>query len=144
MNCESAEPMSRWILIVDDDEAFRDCVSEIFSAEGFTVKTAAGGQEALGILSLTSPETAPSLMFLDARMPDMNGNEMLQRLHKEMPKHAASLPILLCSASPNTFSKNLLSERTAFLKKPVGLTEIVESAQQLLRRVSELEHRPAS
>src|SRR5918994_4114739 len=64
------------ILVVDDEQSVVEVLSEYFSGQGYTVRTASNGQEAL----TTFPEFRPSVMLLDIRMPGLDGVEVLRRL----------------------------------------------------------------
>ena len=64
------------ILVVDDEPDWRTCNADTLSREGYTVKTAASGQEAI---RLVSHETF-HLAYLDINMPDMDGLAVLKAL----------------------------------------------------------------
>jgi len=70
------------ILIVDDDNAFREGLAETLIDLGHIVHEAASGKEALGKIK----DQAVNLVFLDLRMPDMDGLEVLRRLHADRSK----------------------------------------------------------
>ena len=58
------------ILIVDDDEAIRETLSQVLELSGFDSITSSNGQEALALLRSSTP---PCLVLLDLMMPIMNG-----------------------------------------------------------------------
>jgi two-component system response regulator (stage 0 sporulation protein F) len=64
------------ILVVDDETSVVDVLSEYFAGQGYTVKTANNGEQALG----TIPEYRPSVILLDVRMPGLDGVEVLRRI----------------------------------------------------------------
>jgi two-component system nitrogen regulation response regulator NtrX len=64
------------ILIIDDESAIRDSFKMILEYEGYEVLTAATGEEGIA----QSEREAPDLIFLDVKMPGMDGLEVLQRL----------------------------------------------------------------
>ena len=64
------------ILVVDDEENVVEVLSEYFSGQGYTVATAANGEQALR----TVPEFHPSVVLLDVRMPGLDGVEVLRRI----------------------------------------------------------------
>ncbi len=73
------------ILLVDDDEALLETVSDMLSMlDGLQVETARSGLEALRLLDRFKPELA----LVDIRMPGMDGWELVQvmRQRKEKPK----------------------------------------------------------
>ena len=71
------------ILVVDDEEAVRNLLQRILEETGYTVTTAANGQEAIYKLSLGEAK----IMLLDMKMPGMSGIEVLQKLEEEWPKY---------------------------------------------------------
>jgi CheY-like chemotaxis protein len=136
--------MQQWILVVDDDAGFRDCVAEIFREEGFSTTLANGGRAALEILKDSAESNPPCLILLDARMPDVNGAEFLRALRQILPLLAEEVPLLLCSASPNSIPEKLLGRRAAFLRKPADVDEIVFSARTLIEKGNSSLLHPAS
>jgi two-component system response regulator (stage 0 sporulation protein F) len=64
------------ILVVDDEQSVVEVLSEYFSGQGYTVKTASNGTEALR----TVPEYRPAVVLLDVRMPGLDGVEVLRRI----------------------------------------------------------------
>ena len=64
------------ILVVDDETSVVEVLSEYFSGQGYTVKTASSGEQALKTL----PEYDPSVVLLDVRMPGLDGVEVLRRI----------------------------------------------------------------
>ena len=64
------------VLVIDDEAAIRDSLKMILEYEGYEVLTAATGEEGIA----QSEREAPDLVFLDVKMPGMDGLEVLQRL----------------------------------------------------------------
>jgi len=63
------------ILIVDDEPDIRNLISDILADEGYSVATAANGDEANKQLKLKSP----NLILLDIWMPDIDGISLIDR-----------------------------------------------------------------
>ena len=82
------------MLIVEDDEDSRDNMADLLRDEGFDVRTACDGLEALDQLSVTS---LPDAMVLDLRMPRMSGGEVLA--HVQSTPAMAHLPVCILSGS---------------------------------------------
>lgn len=78
------------LLIVDDQQGVRRLLYEAFSDEGYHVRMAEGGQEALKIVS----QEMPDIILLDIKMPVMNGLETLRELRKMDP----DVPVLMMTA----------------------------------------------
>ncbi len=70
------------ILIVDDDETILAILKEILELDGYTVETAATGKEAIE----KSETTFFNLSMLDIKLPDMEGTELITKLHKANPQ----------------------------------------------------------
>ena len=82
------------LLIVDDEIAIRDTLTELVGKDGREIITARDGQEALERLSKVP---RPCLVLLDLMMPRMNGWEFLQ--HKSADPLIADIPTIVLSAS---------------------------------------------
>lgn len=66
------------ILVVDDERVLRDGIRSILSGEGFAVRTARDGDEALKKIA----EKRPDLVLLDVMMPKMNGFRCCERIRE--------------------------------------------------------------
>lgn len=64
------------LLIVDDNSGIRRLLEELFSAEGYTVFTAATGVEAI----TSAQKQLPNLVLTDIKMPGINGLELRDKL----------------------------------------------------------------
>lgn len=78
------------ILIVDDERTIRETLKTVFSGDGFLVRTARDGEEALKKIS----ENAPDLVLLDVMMPKMNGFRCCEEIRATNPL----LPIIFLTA----------------------------------------------
>ena len=64
------------IAVVEDDQAISQMYRIKFEAEGYEVETAANGKLGLAL----AEDMRPDIILLDLMMPEMNGDEMLQKL----------------------------------------------------------------
>lgn len=69
------------VLLVDDDEMIRDCMTAYLEDEGFRVVGAVSGEDAL--MSIVS--ILPAVCISDMRLPGMNGEEFINRAHRLCP-----------------------------------------------------------
>jgi CheY-like chemotaxis protein len=83
--------MNKKILIVEDEAALRNAVSDILSFEGFTVLQAKNGQEGLDV----ALKEHPDLILLDLIMPVMDGLTMLEKLRTDQDWGRSVAVILL-------------------------------------------------
>lgn len=79
------------VLVVDDSRDFVDFMKDTLDLY-FTVRTAANGQEALGLLARCKPD----LILCDLMMPVMDGKELCRRLKSD--KRTANIPFVLLTA----------------------------------------------
>src|SRR5438034_11669555 len=80
------------ILVVDDDPDICSCVSEILDLEGYPVRTAANGAEALRL----AEQDPPGVVLLDMWMPVLDGREFAREFRA---KHGRSASILVMTAA---------------------------------------------
>ncbi len=84
------------VLVVDDEPAAVDLLNQILRDEGYQVKTACNGKEALSVL-----DAAPQdIILLDLLMPDMDGFEVIQQVKKN--KKLRDIPIIVVTAKDLT------------------------------------------
>lgn len=105
-------------LVVDDEEDIVEVLQDRLEFYGFTVVTAGTGLEALKILS----EEKFDGIFLDIKMPEMDGIKALQHIRKIDKK----IPIIIITASSNkNFALDaLLKEANDYILKPFEWAEL--------------------
>jgi two-component system OmpR family response regulator len=121
------------VLVVDDEPNIVEVVSMALRFQGFTVETAASGQEALtGVASFR-----PHLMVLDVMLPDMEGFEVAQRLGAQR----AEVPIVFLTARDATEDKvrGLTTGGDDYVTKPFSLEELIARIRTVLRRTGAAE-----
>ena len=69
------------LLVVDDEKGIRDALVQVFEYEGHRVQSAGDGPDALD----AATEFRPDVIFLDVKMPGMDGLDVLDRLREEDP-----------------------------------------------------------
>ncbi len=119
--------MARTILVVDDEPTLRETVGEALEADGFRVRTAADGPEAL----VRFREDAPDLVILDLMLPELSGIEVCRIIRAE-----SAVPILMLTAKSSEIDKVLGLELGAddYVVKPFSLRELSARVRALLRR----------
>ncbi|WP_375768745.1 response regulator [Archangium gephyra] len=113
------------LLIVDDEVAILEALTDILSVEGYEVSTAANGAEGLDHVR----KDRPDLILLDLMMPVMDGQEMLRRL-KEDPV-LRTTPVVVMSAG--RVSKAEL-QGSRFLAKPFELDDLLDTVAAELNK----------
>ncbi len=115
------------ILVVDDDPDILEALSEILEAEGFEIRRARNGKEALERLEPDPPQ----LILLDLMMPVMDGWEFAQRM-RQRPS-VADIPLIVLSADRNVGSKALDIGAVGHLAKPFELNDLLEMVRRALK-----------
>ncbi len=108
------------VLIVDDEERFRNTMSKLLSVRGFQTRTAGSGKEAIEELTQTSYDVA----VLDVRMPEMTGVELLSELKKIDP--TIEVIILTGYASLDTAKAIIKLGAFDYMLKPYAIEELIE------------------
>ena len=114
------------ILIIDDEASLRQTLARILQRAGFEVTTAANGKDGLALVH----EHPFDLLYLDIRMPDMSGLELLKNIHTKFPE----LPVILFTAQPdlNSAVEALRRGATDYLLKPLKPQTVIDRTQAIL------------
>lgn len=117
------------ILLIDDDDGIRDVFARILRWEGYAVKVAENGNEALRIFS----QTQPQLVITDIIMPDMEGLETITKL-REKTNDARIIAISGGGFNPaEPYLKNAaLLGADATLKKPCRVEKLISEVKRLI------------
>lgn len=123
-----ASMQRRTILVVDDDGAIREVASDILVDHGFTVVTAANGQE--GIDQFRRLQNQVGLVLLDMKMPGMNGKQTYQLLREIEP----DIKVIFMSGYSETEVTTQLGDGWAlpFLAKPYSADFLTGQVRQML------------
>jgi two-component system, OmpR family, alkaline phosphatase synthesis response regulator PhoP len=124
------ETRVRSIIIVEDDEDIADSIRFNLEREGFRVRVAVTGEDALNLI-LNGP---PNLILLDLNLPGMNGFEICRRLRAEST--TAKIPIVMLTARADETDKVLGLNMGAddYVTKPFSMRELVARINATLRR----------
>jgi CheY-like chemotaxis protein len=112
------------ILVIDDEPDVRDGLAEALRSEGYAVRTAGNGEEALRELR----GGLVGLILLDLMMPVMDGWQFRQA-QKRDPR-LASIPVVVVTASGADFR-----DADAVLRKPFDLADLVRVVRLIRERL---------
>jgi DNA-binding response OmpR family regulator len=117
------------ILVVEDDEDIVDVLRRTLRAEGYEVRAAGDGPEALEDLA----DFAPDLVILDLGLPGMDGIEVCARIRKS---ENAEVPVLMLTARADAEDRvtGLDIGADDYLVKPFDRAELLARIRALLRR----------
>ena len=119
---------SETILVVEDEQAIRQVVQRILSTAGYTVLTAANGEEAL--VAIAGHDGVIHLLLTDVVMPKMGGRELAERLAKVRPD---TIPVFMSGYAGNALhSQNGVEEGTHFISKPFTASELTKKVREIL------------
>lgn len=116
------------ILLVDDEPLIVDSLSYSLEREGFEVKSAMDGHQALESVE----EFKPDLIVLDLLLPDISGFEVCRRLREN-----SSVPVIMLTALGEEIDRVQGLEVGAddYLAKPFSFRELLARVRATLRRV---------
>jgi len=117
------------ILIVDDDADARDALTKYFAKAGYSVQAAVNGRNALMALLSTTPE----VIILDARMPEMDGIQLLGVMRSYL--RLVKLPVILLTAYPESADidrAKQLGVNHVFAKANYNLADLAIAVKNLI------------
>ncbi|NLT38387.1 MAG: DUF835 domain-containing protein [Methanomassiliicoccus sp.] len=115
-------------MIVDDNPAIQDIVSELVSGAGFTPVTASGGKEALEKAGAEKPD----LVLLDINMPDMDGWSVLRKLKEEGITNNTKVMMLTATTDVGTDIFGLQDVVSGYIRKPFNNKELSDRLKAIL------------
>lgn len=119
---------ARPILIVDDDAAILETISDILSEEGYQVEHAAGGLQGLAM----AEQLQPALILLDMRMPQIDGWQFAQALRA----NGMLTPIVVMTAAQDAARWAEEIAAAAVLAKPFDLADLLEIVERLYATIA--------
>ena len=118
------------ILVVDDDLAIVEMLSELFARDGrFEFRTATTGFDA----GLITEEFRPDVMLLDFKLPDVNGDVVCRKVRAQ--PHLQHMQIIIISgvADPDEVDELLKVGADEFIKKPFEIDAVISRIAESLR-----------
>jgi nitrogen regulation protein NR(I) len=114
------------ILLVDDDEQLAQSFAKLLSEEGYEVRRAGSGEEAIKCFA----ERTPDLVIMDVRMPGMSGLDAFKAMRELEPK----LPVIIMTAFGTTETAIEATKLGAFdyMLKPFEVPEVLRLIEQAL------------
>jgi DNA-binding response OmpR family regulator len=121
----------RSIMVVEDEEAIAEAVRVRLASEGFEVRVAGDGPEALRLAG----EERPDLVVLDLMLPGMDGLEVCRELQRE-----SWVPVLMLTARADEADKvaGLAVGADDYMTKPFSLRELTARVRAILRRMERM------
>lgn len=127
------KPVSKRLLLAEDNELNREIVTELLKEAGFTVETAENGREAVDCLTAHSAGHY-DLVLMDIQMPVMDGYAATKAIRALKDSALASIPIVAMTADAFEEDKRkaLQMGMNAHVAKPIDLHQLLETLEKLL------------
>ena len=127
MSHAPAGPLSRAILIVEDDPEIANILAAVVQEDGHTVTIVTSGSAGLALAA-----SLPALIVLDVGLPDMDGLEVCRQLRTDGP--TAHIPVVFVTGSAEALTPERLAgcRPAAILAKPVDLDHLLATVRQHL------------
>jgi two-component system phosphate regulon response regulator PhoB len=122
------------IVIVEDEPSVADVLGEMMRLSGYQVVKIHSSTSAMSVIRTELPDA----ILLDMMMPDISGIEVLRFMRREPSlKH---IPVVIVSARsmPSDIQAGMEAGASAYLPKPVGLTELLETVAEVIRAAENL------
>ncbi len=124
MNPVSTPVQASRILVVDDDPSVRSALRDLLAGEGYDVREAGDGREAIE----ASGDKVPHLVLLDLNMPRKDGWAAFERLMLVNP----TLPVIIITARPHQGLLARARGAAGFMEKPLNLELLLHLISKLL------------
>ncbi|WP_250444581.1 response regulator transcription factor [Actinotalea sp. C106] len=123
------------ILVVEDEESYRDPLSYLLRREGYDVGVAATGPEAVAEFDRAGAD----LVLLDLMLPGMSGTEVCRELRRR-----SDVPVIMLTAKDGEIDKVVGLELGAddYVTKPYSSRELLARVRAVLRRRGEATEAP--
>jgi DNA-binding response OmpR family regulator len=117
------------ILVVDDEASVVEVVGLYLRREGFSVRTASNGRQALESIR----DQRPALVVLDVMLPEVDGIEIMRRLRDE---RQSDIPVIMLTARGQEIDRIYGLELGAddYVTKPFSPAELMARVKAVLRR----------
>ena len=115
------------ILVVDDDPAIRQLLTDVFEIDGHQVQVAADGLAAVRALEAVRPD----FVVLDVMMPHLDGYGVL-RIIRERDGDPVPVLMLTAAAEPDAAAKAWADGVDYYLAKPFGADEVINLVNGVL------------
>ncbi|MGL4109014.1 response regulator transcription factor [Clostridium sp. LP20] len=118
------------ILIVEDEEAIREGLSEYLSEAGYSVTEACDGEEGINLFN----EKSFNLVILDIMLPKKNGFIVLNKI-----RETSKVPVMMLTAMSDDYTQIMSFDEKAddYITKPFSVVVLHKRIEALLRRLNE-------
>jgi len=120
------------VLVIEDEESFRDALQFMLSREGFDVILAPNGAEGMKLFDAKNPD----IVLLDLMLPEVSGTEVCKYIRSK-----SSTPVIMLTAKDTEIDKVVGLELGAddYVTKPFSTRELLARIKAVMRRGGEFE-----
>ena len=123
--------MTPQVLVVEDEEALSTLLQYNLEKEGYAVRLAADGEEAL----VQVDERLPALIVLDWMLPKISGIEVCRRLRGRVETRNVPIVMLTARGEESDRIRGLDTGADDYVIKPFSMTELTARLRAVLRRI---------
>ena len=120
------------VLVIEDEESFRDALQFMLSREGFDVVLAADGAEGMKQFDSKNPD----IVLLDLMLPEVSGTDVCKYIRTK-----SNVPVIMLTAKDTEIDKVVGLELGAddYVTKPFSTRELLARIKAVLRRGADVE-----
>ena len=119
------------ILVVDDDDAIRQLLTDALEIEGYDVTAAADGRAAVQLVAVSRPD----FVVLDVMMPHLDGYSVLREIRAQ-PGDPVPVLMLTAAADPDSATRAWSDGVDYYMAKPFLADEVINVVNGVLRRTA--------
>jgi CheY-like chemotaxis protein len=116
------------ILVIDDERAVRDLISDALSIEGHEVFTAENGKEGLDLIG----QYRFDLVFCDLRMPEMDGQGLYEEVQRDQPQVLKRIVFVTAQANSADYGPFLRETGIPVIEKPFTLSQLRQAVGKMV------------
>ena len=116
------------ILVIDDERAVRDLISDALNIEGHEVVTAENGKEGLDLIG----QYRFDLVFCDLRMPEMDGQALYEEVQRSHPQVLKRIVFVTAQANSSDYGPFLRETGIPVIEKPFTLSQLRQAVERMV------------
>lgn len=116
------------ILVIDDERAVRELISDALKIEGHDVHTADNGKEGLDLIG----QYRFDLVFCDLRMPEMDGQALYETVQRDHPQILKRIVFVTAQVNSTDYGPFLRSTGIPVIEKPFTLSQLRQAVSKMV------------
>ncbi|HSE04970.1 MAG TPA: response regulator [Methylomirabilota bacterium] len=116
------------ILVIDDERAVRELISDALKVEGHDVHTAENGKEGLDLIG----QQRFDLVLCDLRMPEMDGQALYEEIQRDHPQVLKRIVFVTAQANSPDYGPFLRETGIPVIEKPFTLSQLRQAVSKMV------------